>query len=57
MPNPLSVTQGFVIKGNVFVNPHRSYPSMSLGLAACEKTGLPCDPTTVRLTCIQYCAA
>ncbi|WIA19213.1 hypothetical protein OEZ85_003855 [Tetradesmus obliquus] len=47
MPNPLSVTQGFVIKGNVFVNPHRSYPSMSLGLAACEKTGLPCDPTTV----------
>jgi hypothetical protein len=47
MPNPVSMHQGLVIKGNVFVNHHRTYPNMSLGLGPCVATGLPCDPTNV----------
>jgi hypothetical protein len=49
MPNPVSMHQGLIIKGNVFVNFHRTYPSMSLGLGPCVGTGLPCDPTNVSL--------
>jgi hypothetical protein len=49
LPNPVTMHEGLVIKGNVFIN---RYPDpkrrMSLGLpAVCEKSGLPCDSTIV----------
>lgn len=49
MPNPISVIQGLVIKGNVLINRHLDpkYP-MSLGISPCLGTGLPCDQPTVR---------
>jgi hypothetical protein len=48
MPSPVTVNQGLVVKGNVFVNwkPDPKY-NMGLGLDICAKTGLPCDPVTV----------
>jgi len=48
MPNPISVIQGLVIKGNVLINRHLDpkYP-MSLGISPCLGTGLPCDQPTV----------
>jgi hypothetical protein len=51
LPNPVSMHQGLVIKGNVFVNHHRTYPNMALGLDPCYNTGLPCDTPTVRQSC------
>jgi hypothetical protein len=42
------MTQGLIIKGNVFVNwkPDPKY-NMGLGLDPCYNTGLPCDLPTV----------
>ena len=62
MPNPISVTEGLVIRGNVFVNWHSDFKYfMSLGLGACTGTGLPCEQSTVRpallLTCSRICCA
>lgn len=47
MPNPVTATDGLVIRGNVFVNWH-SNPKyfMSLGLGACT-AGMPCAERTV----------
>jgi hypothetical protein len=47
MPNPISVTDGLVIKGNVLVNWHADPKRfMSLGLSPCT-AGMPCKQTTV----------
>jgi hypothetical protein len=47
MPNPVTATDGLVIRGNVFVNWH-SNPKylMSLGLGACT-AAMPCAERTV----------
>lgn len=49
MPNPVTATDGLVIRGNVFVNWHAktNYP-MSLGLGACT-AGIPCEQSTVSI--------
>lgn len=50
MPNPVSVTEGLIIKGNVFVNRHLDPKyAMSLGLGQCDNTALPCNSVTVSL--------
>jgi hypothetical protein len=50
VPNPVTMNQGLIIKGNVFVNWHSVYPDMNLGLDPCYNTGLPCDKPTVRMS-------
>jgi hypothetical protein len=47
MPNPIRVTDGLVIRGNVIVNWHANAKTfMSLGLAACT-AGMACEQTKV----------
>jgi hypothetical protein len=50
LPNPVTMHEGLVIKGNVFINRHADPKrgAMSLGLDPCYNTGLPCDKATVR---------
>ena len=48
LPNPVTMHEGLIIKGNVFVNWHLDPKyAMALGLDPCYGTGLPCDKPTV----------
>lgn len=51
--NPVTMHEGLIIKGNVFVNKHADPKrgTMSLGLDICYGTGLPCDKPTVSSMC------
>lgn len=53
LPNPVTMHEGLVVRGNVFVNWHLDpkYP-MNIGLDPCYGTGLPCDKPTVCWGCI-----
>lgn len=48
LPNPVTMHEGLIVRGNVFVNWHLDpkYP-MNIGLDPCYGTGLPCDKPTV----------
>jgi len=50
LPNPVTMHEGLVVKGNVFVNWHLDPKwAMSIGLDPCYGTSLPCDKPTVSL--------
>jgi hypothetical protein len=48
LPNPVTMHEGLVVRGNVFVNWHLDPKyTMPIGLDPCYGTGLPCDKPTV----------
>jgi hypothetical protein len=50
LPNPVTMHEGLVVRGNVFVNAHLDPKyAMSIGLDPCYGTGLPCDKPTLSI--------
>lgn len=52
LPRLVTMREGLIIKGNVFVKRHLDPKyAMGLGLDPCYDTGLPCDKPTVSVAC------